>query len=254
MTRIDDLPETVFVQVLSYLPARELVLTCRLVCSLWKSLVDKKILWIRKCQLEGLSRKHLQKQPKDWKEFYFLCHLRRNLIKNPCAEAGLDFWTLEKNRGDCWRTENLPGGYGQVFPDPEVTKYFVTSYGLCKKAQIIDLKAEGYWENLLDTIQPDIVVTDWYAARHDCGCTYKLQVQLLSQDHLVIKQRHSGKIFIEQWSDAKWNQISFTFSNYGPGVRYIKFLHGGKDTQFWAGWYGIRVTNSSITIEPDKLT
>nr|XP_014348915.1 PREDICTED: F-box only protein 6 isoform X2 [Latimeria chalumnae] len=129
MTRIDDLPETVFVQVLSYLPARELVLTCRLVCSLWKSLVDKKILWIRKCQLEGLSRKHLQKQPKDWKEFYFLCHLRRNLIKNPCAEAGLDFWTLEKNRGDCWRTENLPGGYGQVFPDPEVTKYFVTSYG-----------------------------------------------------------------------------------------------------------------------------
>ncbi|XP_064423922.1 F-box only protein 6 isoform X2 [Latimeria chalumnae] len=222
MTRIDDLPETVFVQVLSYLPARELVLTCRLVCSLWKSLVDKKILWIRKCQLEGLSRKHLQKQPKDWKEFYFLCHLRRNLIKNPCAEAGLDFWTLEKNRGDCWRTENLPGGYGQVFPDPEVTKYFVTSYG--------------------------------YAARHDCGCTYKLQVQLLSQDHLVIKQRHSGKIFIEQWSDAKWNQISFTFSNYGPGVRYIKFLHGGKDTQFWAGWYGIRVTNSSITIEPDKLT
>lgn len=45
-------------------------------------------------------------------------------------------------------------------------------------------------------------------------------------------------------------QISHTFQNYPPGVRYIWFQHGGQDTQFWAGWYGIRVTNSSITIGP----
>lgn len=45
-------------------------------------------------------------------------------------------------------------------------------------------------------------------------------------------------------------QISHTFQNYPKGVRHIYFEHGGKDTQFWAGWYGIRVTNSSITIGP----
>lgn len=43
-------------------------------------------------------------------------------------------------------------------------------------------------------------------------------------------------------------QISHTFSNYPPGVRHILFQHGGKDTQFWKGWYGPRVTNSSIIV------
>lgn len=48
-------------------------------------------------------------------------------------------------------------------------------------------------------------------------------------------------------------QVSYTFSDYPPGVRHILFQHGGKDTQFWAGWYGPRVTNSSIIISP-KMT
>lgn len=48
-------------------------------------------------------------------------------------------------------------------------------------------------------------------------------------------------------------QVSYTFSDYPPGVRHILFQHGGKDTQFWAGWYGPRVTNSSIVISP-KMT
>lgn len=32
---------------------------------------------------------------------------------------------------------------------------------LCLKSQLVDLKAEGYWEELLDTFRPDIVVKDW---------------------------------------------------------------------------------------------
>lgn len=31
----------------------------------------------------------------------------------------------------------------------------------CRKAQVVDLQAEGYWEELLDTTQPAIVVKDW---------------------------------------------------------------------------------------------
>ncbi|XP_027875222.1 F-box only protein 6-like [Xiphophorus couchianus] len=40
------------------------------------------------------------------------------------------------------------------------------------------------------------------------------------------------------------------FKDYGPGVRYVRFNHGGKDTQFWAGWYGIRVTESCVEVCP----
>lgn len=32
---------------------------------------------------------------------------------------------------------------------------------MCLKSQIVDLKAEGYWEELMDTFRPDIVVKDW---------------------------------------------------------------------------------------------
>lgn len=35
---------------------------------------------------------------------------------------------------------------------------------MVSQAQIIDLQAEGYWEELLDTTQPAIVVKDWVAA------------------------------------------------------------------------------------------
>lgn len=31
----------------------------------------------------------------------------------------------------------------------------------CRKSQVIDLRAEGYWEELMDTTQPKIVVKDW---------------------------------------------------------------------------------------------
>lgn len=45
-------------------------------------------------------------------------------------------------------------------------------------------------------------------------------------------------------------QLTHVFQNYGKGVRYIRFIHGGKDTQFWAGWYGVRVTDSCVEICP----
>ena len=41
-----------------------------------------------------------------------------------------------------------------LHPNPQSPRW-------CRKAQIIDLQAEGYWEELLDKFRPDIVVKDW---------------------------------------------------------------------------------------------
>jgi len=38
------------------------------------------------------------------------------------------------------------------------------------------------------------------------------------------------------------------FQSYGPGVRYIKFYHGGMDTQFWAGHYGSKMSGASVKL------
>ena len=43
-------------------------------------------------------------------------------------------------------------------------------------------------------------------------------------------------------------QVEHTFSNYGPGLRYIHFFHRGKDTQFWAGHYGCKMAGSQVGI------
>lgn len=250
MPTIGDLNQDVLTVLLSHVPARELVLTCRLVCRAWKDLVDKVHIWKRKCLREGYFRRGWDTFPENWMKYYFLRPLMRNLLRNPCGEERFQFWTLDENGGDLWKIENLPGEQSASFPDRNVKQYFVTSYGLCRKSQIVDLMENGCWRKLLDEIQPKIVVRDWYAARMDCGCTYKLHVNLLSEKKVPLQSYKSDKITIPQWSDATWNEMVHVFKDYGPGVRYVHFSHEGQDTQFWAGWYGIRVTNSSVTIEP----
>jgi hypothetical protein len=43
-------------------------------------------------------------------------------------------------------------------------------------------------------------------------------------------------------------QVSHVFHNYGPGVRFIKFYHGGIDTQFWAGHYGSKMSGACVKL------
>jgi hypothetical protein len=38
------------------------------------------------------------------------------------------------------------------------------------------------------------------------------------------------------------------FHSYGPGVRFIKFYHGGMDTQFWAGHYGSKMSGAFVKL------
>ncbi|XP_074074561.1 F-box only protein 6-like [Macrotis lagotis] len=251
MTSINELPENVLLELFCLVPARDLLRHYRPVCSLWRDLIDLMSLWKRKCQREGLISENWDQPVADWKVFYFLCSLQRNLIRNPCAEEGFKLWKIDKNKGHKWKVEDIPREHGTEFPDPKVKKCFVTSYGTCLKSQLVDLKAEGYWEELMDTVKPDIVIKDWFAARNDCGCTYRICVKLLSDNHEVLAEFKPAPVYIEQWSGAEWKEVSYTFSNYPSRVRYIHFQHGGKDAQFWAGWYGPGVTNSSIIIGPE---
>uniref|UniRef100_F7F4J2 F-box protein 44 n=1 Tax=Monodelphis domestica TaxID=13616 RepID=F7F4J2_MONDO len=251
MASINELPENVLLELFSLVPARELIRHCRPVCSLWRDLIDLVSLWKRKCQQEGFISKNWDQPVDDWKVFYFLCSLQKNLIRNPCAEEKYRFWNIEKNGGDKWKVEDIPSAHGTEFPDLRVKKCFVTSYDTCVKSQWVNLKANGYWEELMDTVKPDIMIKDWFAARKDCGCTYHIRVRLLSANKKVLAEFKPAPVAIEQWSKAEWREVSYKFSNYPPRVRFIQFQHGGKDTQFWAGWYGPKITNSSITIGPE---
>ncbi|XP_032217606.1 F-box only protein 2 isoform X2 [Lutra lutra] len=250
---LDELPEPLLLRVLAELPAAQLVQACRLVCLRWKELVDGAPLWLLKCQQEGLVPEGGAEDERDhWQQFYFLSKRRRNLLRNPCGEEDLEGWCDVEHGGDGWRVEDLPGDCGVEFiHDESVKKYFASSFEWCRKAQVIDLQAEGYWEELLDTTQPAIVAKDWYSGRSDAGCLYELTVKLLSEHEDVLAEFSSGQVAVPPDSDdAGWIQISHTFTDYGPGVRFVRFEHGGQDSVYWKGWFGARVTNSSVWVEP----
>ncbi|NP_001088554.1 F-box protein 6 S homeolog [Xenopus laevis] len=252
MLKINQLPEDALLYILTLVPATDLI-RYRHVCTVWRNLIDSPTLWKTKCLRMGYISKDCKKSPHDWKIFYHIWNLKRNLLQNPHAEDSFNSWTIEQNGGNLWKVEDLPGDCGEPFPDHQIKKYFVTSYEECKKSQLIQLKRMGYQDKLIDIVQPDIVIEDWYAPRWDCGSTYEIVVQLLSKHKKILKEFRPNVVRMESQSDAQWKQMKYIFHNYGPGVRYIYFQHGGHDTQFWAGWYGVRVTNSSVTIEPENL-
>ncbi|XP_040182254.1 F-box only protein 2-like [Rana temporaria] len=175
--------------------------------------------------------------------------MAKNLIKNGCGEEEFDFWEIGVNGGDGWKVEEAPGDCGASFPDDGVQKYFASSFEWCSKSQLIDLVAEGFSEEVLDNEQPNIVVSDWYCGRTDAGCLYELCVELLSDTRDAISEHKSETIAIPQSTESIWSEVTHTFSGYGPGVRFVKFMHGGQDSVFWKGWFGVRVTNSSVKVE-----
>ncbi|XP_060114750.1 F-box only protein 44-like [Heteronotia binoei] len=252
MVHIGDLPEDLLLHLLSLVPGRDLIRNCRLVCSQWRDLVDVPTVWRRKCQWEGFLPRGQDRSVPNWKMFYFLCLKKRNLIKNPAAEAGLKHWVTIVHKDDEWNIKDLPGVDGREFPLPHVQKCFVTPlYWRSTKEQYIDLRKEGYWAELMDETKPDIVVKDWYIARYASGCRYTLTVQLLAENSMILETFEVPKEVIRQWNDAEWHEITHTFHNYPSGVRYIHFKHGSRGAKFRLNRYGVCVTNSGVTIGPE---
>uniref|UniRef100_A0A3P9K002 FBA domain-containing protein n=1 Tax=Oryzias latipes TaxID=8090 RepID=A0A3P9K002_ORYLA len=136
-------------------------------------------------------------------------------------------------------------GNNFCFPCKDVKRMFSR---LCLKRQVIDLLAEGYLSDELDA-QPVVKVEDWYCSRTDCGFEYQLTVCLLDKNRKVIQKFQPEELIIDPNEDGgSWKRIEHTFPAYGSGMRFISFEHGGKDTKWWKGWYGVRVTESSVTI------
>ncbi|XP_077459136.1 F-box only protein 2 [Stigmatopora argus] len=174
--------------------------------------------------------------------------MANNLLKNPSGEEQLDFWELTENGGSEWMVEDMPGDCGHDFSDTAVMKYFATSFELCLKRQVIDLIEEGFTCEQLD-IQPVVAVEDWYCGRQDCGCSYQITVCLLDENHEVMQEFRPEPVTLDPESDdCSWKLVSHTFSEYGPGLRFISFEHGGQDTKYWEGWFGVRVTGSSVIV------
>ncbi|XP_036688438.1 F-box only protein 17 isoform X6 [Balaenoptera musculus] len=286
---LDALPPELLVQVLSHVPPRALVTRCRPVCRAWRDVVDGPTVWLlqlaRDRSAEGRAlyavAQRCPPNSEDEEEFplralarYCLrAPLGRNLIFNSCGEQGFRGWEVEHG-GNGWAVEKnlilVPGAPSQTC--------FVTSFEWCFKRQLVDLVMEGVWQELLDSSQIEICVADWWGARENCGCIYRLRVRLLDMYENEVVKFSASPSPVLQWTERgcrqchsldsqllqdrifwllssrlypqrlEQGQVSHVFTNFGKGIRYVSFEQYGRDTRSWVGHYGALVTHSSVRV------
>ncbi|XP_060131201.1 F-box only protein 44-like [Zootoca vivipara] len=243
---IENLPENLLLDIFIMVPACDLICNCRLVCSQWRDLVDLPVLWKRKFQ----KRDH-DSSPQPL-AFYIFSRLKKNLIRNPDGQGMSPF--IWENRDALDRAPCKPSSPPPSPPTPTPS---------CSKSQLITLKDEGYWDELMDQARPLIVVKDFFSRKP--GSHYKLTVKLLSADSEVLEEYQ-----YEEAGVSYWFLVSHAFHNYPQGVRHILFEHKrqekaysrllnflfpeqgpSEDRQPFRG--GMRVLQSSITLHPPPM-
>ncbi|KAK6641688.1 hypothetical protein RUM44_013403 [Polyplax serrata] len=176
---------------------------------------------------------------------------------NGPAGEKLKYWDILSSGGDGWGVEKPPLGCDNLSENCETVNVssdiithnscFVTSYYSCTKKQLIDLRKEGIYPEVIDKLQPRITISDWCSGRFDCGAIYDLKVTLLNENLETVAdfevRKHVGAA-----DGTQWVKVSHVFTNYGPGVKFIEFYHGGMDSQFWKGHYGSKMTGSTVTV------
>lgn len=251
------IPDDVLLEIFVRLPGKELLNSHQLVCKRWHSLINSQTVWKMKCERDfGYSKEliHLLAQ-ENFKIIYFKNPYKSNLIKNHDASQEYKHWKILARGGDRFKVENAPAGCDPIeqYIEEHQKKAdgpigcWTTSYGLCSKCQLIDLHKSGVSSIVMDTLKPEIHISEWYASRFDCGCEYRLTVELLGSDQSQVLDKWTFEDVLS--AGRSWIKAEHVFKDYKTGVCYIRYHHEGKDTQYWAGWYGVKMTLSSVTLK-----
>lgn len=160
----------------------------------------------------------------------------QNLLTNPGAESNYDGWTIT-NGGDGWGIDgsSLSG-----------SACWTSSYNISTMTQTIDLLSNGYTEVQLDAA-PVISAGIYVRTNSNSGGTISITVELLnSSDVVVYTKKIADNALIDK--DLDWSLESSYISNYGSGVRKIRFTFSGSDNVGWAGHYGPGFDDAYVNI------
>ncbi|XP_064212417.1 F-box only protein 6 [Tribolium castaneum] len=271
------LPEEIVTIILNYIPPKQ-VLKASLVCKKWCNIIKSDSFW------SDIYSRRYNKKPKKLPWYVYYCLLTsdyfdKNLIKNGNGQNQYQNWKIVMNYGDGFRIEDPPCGSDPLPPDvPDFngkTSCFATSYYECNKFQEVSLN-----NRLLRLIfmkyKPHIYLSEWVAARFDCGSVYHLICKLYGhkQDKTKTRSRRTDgdssddteeeeteqplhieqkELRVEQWAGSTWSKVEMVVSDYPPGVDRIVFQHEGRDTQFWKGHYGSKMAGGVLKILFDSI-
>ncbi|EYB83202.1 hypothetical protein Y032_0340g2983 [Ancylostoma ceylanicum] len=108
---------------------------------------------------------------------------------------------------------------------------------------------------VMDFIRPEITVRERCACREDCGAQYELRAQLLKEDeefdeNVILPRFRVAERSWAQWEGGKsWETVEHLLSEYPSGMRKLGIMSRGKDTQFWAGYYGSKFGATEVIIK-----
>lgn len=271
------LPHEVVLGVFEYVPSKEIVNTCKLICKGWKLFFDDPRFWQLRMARSGNYDHRLADIPGlNWAQLCIKTTNDPNLIKNVGndGELSLKPWTISYDSwdrfsqnlsgtstpdpsgwnyggGDQWNIEKcVPAENAQLIVENGGSlKNYVTSYEWCCREQILDLDTLGFAPAVLDNLQPAIEVSEWFCARNDCGSIFNIRVDLLDEKKSSLAKFECSEQ-TSQWQGGAlgWRKVEHIFRNYGAGVRYIRFADAGKDTQWWAGHYGSKMAAAWVRV------
>jgi len=159
-----------------------------------------------------------------------------NLLRNNDGQHGLSGWQVVVNGGLGWAVERDQGG---------TASNFVSSSTWCVKRQVVDLKQVARAGGAIDRGEAvEIEVSSQYMARTDCESVYALRAFLLDSQGAVLDQFASEVLPAPPDS---WETVSHMFEPR-EGVVCVVFEHGGKDSRFWRGHYGSKVTSCCVRV------
>ncbi|XP_076017556.1 F-box only protein 50 [Genypterus blacodes] len=225
--------------------------------------------WKQKCAAAWSLQGAPMPDSLDWKSLYEAKPLGRNLLRNP-EPHGL---SKDTPPPEAELSEEPPRGPPRFEPEGNFTGWTTNTEVLphdtsgipagavvCQlpqhswfsMEQVVDLKAEGLWEELLDEFQPEILIQDWYEESQLHESIYQLHVKLMGADKSTVIAEHS----VNPTEDLStyshnWKEVSHVFAGYGPGVRYVHFLHRLKN-QFMMEFFQTRFTGTSVIVKPTK--
>ena len=59
---------------------------------------------------------------------------------------------------------------------------------------------------------------------------------------------------MEAEEDDHWRKVSHTWTDYGLGVRLVKFYHGGMAESMEEGWLGAKMKGAGVVVRyPDRI-
>jgi len=156
-------------------------------------------------------------------------------VVNGNANEGFTGWNIIENGGNGVATT------GRGHTD---STGWITSYARGTIEQTVDMYSRSSFANSASSA-PIINFSVWYRKIHN-NDIFWANVYLKDSSSTVITQQRTGDISV---TSNSWTEQSFTFSNYGPNVRYVTIQVGGDDGEHWSGHYGTAFDDVSICIE-----